>query len=84
MMKEFVFQSCFFYVLSRHTNIITDKGFNLFDQCAARCVYLFPQQEECTSSPLEDSKIYTFSSIANSKRMITEIKESDTIAKIRM
>ena len=30
----------FFYVLLRHTNIMTDKGFNLFDECAARCVHL--------------------------------------------
>ena len=26
----------FFYVLPRHTNLMTDKGFNLFDECAAR------------------------------------------------
>ena len=26
------------------------KKFNLFDGCAARCVNLFPQEEECTSS----------------------------------
>ena len=48
MMKQFVLQSCFFYVLPRHTNILTDKGFNLFD--AAICVHLFPQEEGCTSS----------------------------------
>ena len=38
-----------FYVLSRHANIMTDKGFNLFYECAARCVHLFQQEEECTS-----------------------------------
>ena len=31
---RFVLQSCF-YVLPRNTNIMTDKGFNLFDECAA-------------------------------------------------
>ena len=25
---------------------MTDKGFNFFDECAARCVHLSPQEEE--------------------------------------
>ena len=50
MTKQSVLQSCFFCVLPRHTNIIIDKGFDLFNECAARCVHLFPQEEECTSS----------------------------------
>ena len=45
---------------------------------------LFPQEEECTSSSWGDSKMYTSNSIANSKRMQTEIKESGTIAKIKI
>ena len=73
-----------FYILPAHTKIITDKGFNHFDECAARCVHLFPQEEECTSSSWGDSKMYTSSSIANSQRMQTEINESGTIAKIRI
>ena len=63
---------------------MNDKGFNLLDECAARCVHMFPQEEECTSSSWEDSKIYTFNSMANSQRMQTEINESDTVAKIRI
>ena len=31
-----------FYVLLRHTNIMAEKGFNLFYECAARCVHLCP------------------------------------------
>ena len=50
IMKQFVLQSCFCYVLLRHTNIMTDKGFNLFDKYAAICGHLFPKEEECTSS----------------------------------
>ena len=61
-----------------------DKGFNLFDKCAAWCVHQFPQEEECTSSSWRDSKMYTSSSIANSQRMLTEINESGAIAKIRI
>ena len=34
-----------FYVLPMHTTMMSDKGFNLFDECAARCVHLFPQEE---------------------------------------
>ena len=63
---------------------MADKGFNLFDEGAARCVYLFPQEEECTSSFWGDSKMYTSDSIANSQRMLTEINESGAIDKIRI
>ena len=66
---------------------MTDKGFNLFDECAARCVHLFPQEEEFTSSMLElggDCKIYASRRIANSQRMQTEVNESGTLAKIRI
>ena len=27
--------------------MISDKGLNLFDECAAECVHLCPQEEEC-------------------------------------
>ena len=41
--KQFVLQSCFFfYVLPRHINVMIDKVFNLFDECASRCVHLSP------------------------------------------
>ena len=63
---------------------MTDKGFNLFDECAARCVHLFRQEEECTSSR-GDSKMYTSGSIANLQRMLTtEINETGAVAKIRI
>ena len=63
---------------------MTDKGFSLFDECAARFVHLFPQEEECSSSSWGDSEMYTSSSIANSQRMHSEINKSETIAKIRI
>ena len=63
---------------------MTDKGFNLFDECAARCIHLFPQEEKCTSSSWGDSKMYTFGSIKNSQRMLTEINKNDAIAKIKI
>ena len=49
MIKQFVLQSCF-YILPSFTNIMTNKGSNPFDECAAKCVHLFPQEDECTSS----------------------------------
>ena len=52
---------------------MTDKGFNLFDECAARCVHLFPQEEECTSSSWGDSKMYTSRSIAIYKLLWVEL-----------
>ena len=63
---------------------MTDKGFNLSDGSTSRCVHLSPQEEECISSSRGDSKMYTSGSIASSQRMLTEIKESCTIAKIRV
>ena len=67
---------------------MTVKGFNIFDECAAICVHLFPQEEECeeecTSSSWGDSKMYTSSSIANSQSMLTEINECRVIIKIRI
>ena len=56
---------------------MTDKGFNLFDEYAARCAHLFPQEEEC-------SKMYTSSNIANSQKMLTEINKSGAIPEIRI
>ena len=56
---------------------MTDNVFNLFYECAARCVHLFPQEGE-------DRKTYTSDSIGNSQRMLTELNESAAIAKIRI
>ena len=53
---------------------MTYKEFNLSDECAARCVHLSLKKEECTSFSRGVSKMYTFRSIANSQRMLTEIK----------
>ena len=66
----------FFNILPRHTN--------LFDECASRYVHLPLQEEECTSSFLGDSKMYTSGSIVNSQMMLTEINWSGGIAKIRI
>ena len=57
---------------------MTDNVFNLFYECAARCVHLFPQEEG------GDRKTYTSDSIGNSQRMVTELNESAAIAKIRI
>ena len=50
-----------------HNTIVTGKGLNLFDDCAAECVYLCPQEEECTFSSWGQSEMYTPSTIANSQ-----------------
>ena len=36
---------------------MADKGLNLFDECAARYVYLSTQEEQCTSSSWWDIKM---------------------------
>ena len=63
MMKQFVF-----YVLPRHTNIMTDKGFHPFDECAAKCVHLLPRMR---SAPLSEGTVkctHQGAYIANSGR----------------
>ena len=81
MTKQF---PLFFYVLARYTDIMIGKGYNLFNELDARYVHLFPHKEECTSSSREYVKMYTSGSTANSQSMLTEIKESDAIAKMRI
>ena len=65
---------------------MTDKGLNLFNDCAAECVYLCPQEEECTSSSRGHSKIYTPGTIANSQtdRAPTEINKKGAVAKVKI
>ena len=61
---------------------LTKLLINLFDECAAEFVHLFPQ--ECTSYFRQDSEMCATSAIANSQRMSTEIKKNDAIAILRM
>ena len=63
---------------------MTHKVFDLFDECAARCVDLFLKKEEYISSFWGDSKMYTSGSMTNSQTMLTEINESGALAKIRI
>ena len=60
---------------------MAEKGFNLFDECASRCVHMSLRKKSATSFSWGDSKMYKFGSIVRSQRMLTEINESGTIAK---
>ena len=51
--------SLVFYVLRRHTNKMAGKGFNVFNECASRCVHMSPQGEDCISSSGGSSKMHT-------------------------
>ena len=46
---------------------MADKGLNIFDEYASRCVHMSPQEEECTSSLWRDSKMYTSDNIVSSQ-----------------
>ena len=50
---------------SCHNNIEAGKGLNLFDDCAAECVYLCHQEEECTSSSWTHIIICTLGTMTN-------------------
>ena len=75
-------QPCFLNMLRRHTDILTDKGFSLFDEYAARCGQLSRQEGKYTSSSWGNSKSYASRSIAISHRMLIEINESGAITEI--
>ena len=63
---------------------MTGKDLNLFDDCAAECVYLCPQEEESTSSPWGHCKIYAPGTIANSQTdwARTEINKNGAVVKV--
>ena len=65
---------------------MTDKGLNLFDDCAAECVHLCPQEEQRTSSSWGHNKMYTPGTMANSQtdRTPTKINKNGAVAKVRL
>ena len=63
---------------------MAERGLNLFYECAADCVHLRPQEEECTSSFWRYSKLYTPGTIANPQRVPTKINKEGAIAKVRI
>ena len=69
-----------------HNNIVTDKGLSFFDDSAAECVYLCPQEEECTSSSWGYSKIYTPGTIADlqADRALTKINKKRAVVGLRI
>ena len=67
-----------------HNNIEIGKGLNLFDDCAAECVYMCPQEEECTSSSWGHSKIYTLGPMENSQTDRAPTKIDKNGAKVKV
>ena len=65
---------------------MADKGWNVFDEFAAECVHLCPQEEECTSSSWGHSKMYAPGTIIKSQtdRMTTKINKNGAVAKVRI
>ena len=65
---------------------MTGNGLNLLDDYAAECVYLCPQEEECTSSSWGHIKICTPSTTVNSQTdwVLTKINKNGAVAKVRI
>ena len=61
---------------------MADKGLKIFDECAATCMHLCPQKEECISSSWGQSKTYTPSTVTNLQRIPTKIIENGAIVKV--
>ena len=60
-----------------------DKGLNLFDECPAECVYLYPQEKEYTFSSWRDSKMYTPSKFTDTEDTNLNFKNG-AVAKLRI
>ena len=62
------------------------KRLCLFDDCAAECVHLYPQEEQCTSSSWGHSKTYTPGTTTNSQtdRTPTKINKKGAVVKVRI
>ena len=69
-----------------HNNIETGKGVNIFDDCAAECVYLCHQEEGCTSSSWGCSIIYTLNTMTNSQTNSApnEIDKNGAVVKVKI
>ena len=65
---------------------MTEKGLNLFNDCAAECVYLRPCGLRVYLLLLGHSKIYTPCTIENSQidRAPTEINKIGAVVKVRI
>ena len=63
---------------------MADEDLNLFGECAAECVHLCPQKEECTYSPWKETKMCTPGTWQNSQRMPTKANKNGAIAKVRI
>ena len=47
---------------------MSDKGLNLFDDCAAECEHLCTQEEKCTSSSWGNSMYCTIANLQTDRR----------------
>ena len=63
---------------------MANKSLKLFDECVAECVHLYSQEENCTSSFLRESKMYTPGTTANSQGAPTNINKSGVVPKVRI
>ena len=82
--KVITLQSCFLDVLSKYSNIMVNKGFNLLDEYAARYINLSPLEENAFPRLEWNYKMYTTGSIANSHRILTEINKTSAITKVKI
>ena len=62
--------------------MMSEKGFNLFDERAAECVHLHPQEEYCLFFLWEE--MYPPGTIVNSQRIPTKINKNGAIVKVRI
>ena len=69
--KEITLKSGFLDMLPRYSNIMTDKGFNLFDKCAAQCLHFTVPPGRRGASQMTPAEINKTSAI-NKVRILVE------------
>ena len=64
--------------------MISDKGLNFFDECAAEYLHLCCQEEQCTFSLRGENKMHTPGTIAKLQRMKTKMNKNGAISEVRI
>ena len=71
--NKITLKSGFLDMLPRYSNIMADKGFNLFDECAARCLHFTVPPGMRGASQMTPAEINKTSAIAKVRILVEQV-----------
>ena len=71
--NKITLKSGFLDMLPRYSNIMADKGFNLFDECAARCLHFTVHPGMRVASQMTPAEINETSAIAKVRILVEQV-----------